>query len=58
MSGTTPSIGAQVVDLGGTETSYTLTAQNVPTLAGTNYIWNDVGSSEVAYHSTHKHIVL
>jgi len=43
--GTTPTIGAQVVDLGGAETIYQWTNQQViKTLYGTNKIWADCGN--------------
>lgn len=37
--GATPTTGAQVVDLGGLETTYQLTAQTIQMLVGQNYIW-------------------
>ena len=42
--GTTPTTGAQVVDLGGTETTHTLTADSVQALIGQNNIFADCGS--------------
>ena len=44
-AGTTPTTGAQVVDLGGTETACQLTAQDVALLIGQNYLW--ASTSEV-----------
>ena len=44
-AGTSPTTGAQVVDLGGTETAYQLTAQDVSLLIGQNYLW--ASTSEV-----------
>lgn len=41
--GGTPTAGAQVVDMGGTETSYQLTPQEVATLLGNNNVWSDGG---------------
>ena len=38
-AGTTPTTGAEVVDLGGTETAYQLTAQTIQMLVGQNYLW-------------------
>ena len=38
-AGTSPTTGAQVVDLGGTETAYQLTAQTIQMLVGQNYLW-------------------
>lgn len=46
-AGATPTTGAQVVDLGGTETEYTLTPQQVAALVGQNYIWADTGDVTV-----------
>ena len=45
--GTTPTTGAQVVDLGGMETEYTLTPQTVTALLGQNYVWADTGDVTV-----------
>ena len=45
--GGTPTAGAQVVDLGGTETETQLTAQEVMTLVGTNNVWSDSGDVTV-----------
>ena len=42
--GATPTTGAQVVDLGGAETVYTLTAESVRTLLGNNNIFADTGN--------------
>jgi hypothetical protein len=41
VSGTTPTTGAQVVDMGGTETSYQIDTIDIPTLSGQNYIWSE-----------------
>lgn len=38
-SGTTPTTGAQVVDLGGTETPESITPTAITLLSGQNYIW-------------------
>ena len=38
-AGTTPTTGAEVVDLGGSETTYQLTAQTIQMLVGQNYLW-------------------
>jgi hypothetical protein len=43
VEGATPTTGAQVVDLGGSETSYQLTAQEVQMLLGENYVWSSSG---------------
>lgn len=52
---TTPTIGAQVVDLGGEETVYQLTdLQVIDTLYGTNNIWADCGDVEVTYRADTK----
>lgn len=53
--GATPTIGAQVVDLGGEETVYQLTDQQaIDTLYGTNNIWADCGDVEVTYRADTK----
>ncbi len=52
--GTTPTIGAQVVDLGGEESVYPITAQQITTLFGTNNIWADCGDVEVTYRADTK----
>lgn len=39
VSGATPTTGAQVVDLGGAETTYQLTAQDIVLLPAQNYLW-------------------
>ena len=48
-AGTTPTSGAQVVDLGGAETSYSLTGVSVSVLDGINNIWADTGDVTVEY---------
>lgn len=53
-AGATPTAGAQVVDLGGTETEYTITPQQVVTLVGKNAVWADVGSVFVKYRADTK----
>lgn len=45
--GGTPTVGAQVVDMGGVETSYQLTPQTVSVLIGQNYVWSDTGDVTV-----------
>ena len=53
--GTTPTIGAQVVDLGGEESVYLLTALQVPGMVfGENNIWADCGDVEVMYRADTK----
>ena len=47
--GVTPTTGAQVVDLGGTETEHTLTAQQVNAMMGQNNVWADTGDVDVEY---------
>ena len=44
---TTPTIGAQVVDMGGTETIYNLTPHEISALLGRNNIWSDSGDVKV-----------
>ena len=41
--GTTPTIGAQVVNIGATPTTYPLTPTQVKSLLGTNNVWADTG---------------
>lgn len=48
-AGTTPTTGAQVVDLGGAETTYTLTPTEVTLLLGTNNVWSDTGDTTLTY---------
>ena len=55
--GTTPTTGAQVVDLGGTETEYTLTAESVRTLLGDNNIFADCGSIDTLTYRADPSIV-
>lgn len=47
--GVAPTTGAQVVDLGGTETEHILTAQQVNALTGQNNVWADTGDVDVEY---------
>lgn len=47
VAGTTPTTGAQVVDLGGTETIYHLTPQEVMSLVGHNVVFSPDGSVTV-----------
>ena len=49
VAGTTPTIGAQVVDMGGTGTEIQLSATEVEMLLGDNTIWNDVGDMTLEY---------
>ena len=49
--GTTPSTGAQVVDMGGAETVYTFTAEQAATLRGVNIICADCGNVSVEYRA-------
>lgn len=49
--GATPTTGAQVVDLGGAETVYTLTAQAISTGLGINSIWANAGPVSVTYRA-------
>lgn len=55
--GTTPTTGAQVVDLGGTETSYQLTPHEINTLVGANDVWSDSGDVTVIYTVAEKKTV-
>ncbi len=49
VSGTTPTIGAQVVDMSGTGTTYTLDPQTVRSLVGNNNIFADTGNVALDY---------
>lgn len=49
--GGTPTTGAQVVDMGGAETTYNLTPQEVNTLVGANNVWSDSGDVTIKYHA-------
>ena len=55
--GGTPTVGAQVVDMGGTETETQLTAQEVSTLVGENNVWSDGGDVTVIYTVSEKKTV-
>lgn len=55
--GGTPTAGAQVVDVGGTETSYQLTPQEINTLVGANDVWSDSGDVTVIYTVAEKKTV-
>ena len=44
---TSPSIGAQVVNIGGALTTVQLTPTQVQTISGTNHVWADSGDVEV-----------
>ena len=43
--GGTPTTGAQVVDMGGTETETQLTPQQITALVGQNYVWASIGNT-------------
>lgn len=49
VAGTTPTIGAQVVDMSGTGTTYTLDPQTVRSLVGQNNIFADTGNVALDY---------
>lgn len=49
VAGTTPTIGAQVVDMSGTGTTYNLTPQQIRTLYGNNTIFADTGNVALEY---------
>jgi hypothetical protein len=53
-SGTTPTIGAQVVYKLASPITYTLTPQEITSLLGTNNLWADTGNSEVEYRADTK----
>lgn len=48
-AGTTPTTGAQVVDLGDVAYTHQLTPQQVSTLKGSNNIWTDCGPVDIKY---------
>lgn len=48
-AGTTPTIGAQVVDLSGVGTEYDITPQQVQMLLGDNNVWCDTGDTTLEY---------
>jgi hypothetical protein len=49
IEGRIPTTGAQVVDLGGTPTTYQLTPTQIHALLGQNNVWADCGDVEVQY---------
>lgn len=51
--GTTPTTGAQVVDLGGEVQTYALTAESVRTLIGQNNLFADCGNINTITFRTH-----
>ena len=51
VSGTTPTIGAQVVDLESFGTEFQVTPQPVSTLVGQNNVWSDSGDVAVTVPS-------
>ena len=55
--GTTPTTGAQVVDLGGTVAEYEITGANVSALEGVNNIFADVGPVTVEYGEFYSKLV-
>ena len=54
VAGTTPTIGAQVVNIGADGTGIQLTPQTITTLVGENNVWADSGDSEVEYYANAK----
>ena len=48
-AGTTPTTGAQVVDLGDVADTYQLTPQQISTLKGSNNSWADCGPVDIKY---------
>jgi hypothetical protein len=52
--GTTPPIGSQVVLISGESTTYTLTPQQINTLAGVNNVWVDSGDCSITYYADTK----
>ena len=54
VEGTSPTTGAQVVDLGGAQTEYQLTPTQIDLLKGKNNVWNDCGNTDVTYKADTK----
>lgn len=52
--GTTPTIGAQVVNIGAEGTKYQLSPIEVKSLLGINNVWSDAGDVEVEYRANTK----
>ena len=52
--GTTPTIGAQVVDMGGVGTIYHLSPTEIQSLYGQNHVWADTGDTSVEYRADTK----
>ena len=50
-AGTTPTIGAQVVDMGGATTPFSTTPTPINSLVGENNVWSDGDTVEVTYRS-------
>ena len=58
VSGGTPTTGAQVVDMGGTLTEYSVTPiTNLSTLLGVNNIWCDSGDTTLTYYQAAASVV-
>lgn len=51
VAGTTPTIGAQVVNIGAVGERYPLTPTEIKTLLGQNNIWADCGDTSVTYRA-------
>lgn len=51
VAGTTPTIGAQVVNIGAIGERYHITTENIKTLLGQNNVWADTGDTEVEYRA-------
>lgn len=51
-AGTTPTTGAQVVDLGGTQTTFTVSGDTLSSLVGTNNAWADTGNITAEVYGT------
>lgn len=56
--GTTPTIGAQVVNDGGMLTEYSFTAQQLNTLLGVNNIWADTGKINILQYNANSKIYI
>lgn len=50
VAGMSPSIGAQVVNIGAAPVSLTITPQEIRTLLGANNVWSNAGDVEITYN--------
>lgn len=57
VQGATPATGAQVVDLGGTPTTYQLTGEQIDLLIGHNNVWNNVGDTSIEVGNDPQYVI-